>query len=105
MELRRLPAKGLPPNPKNRRPYHKEQSAAMIARAGWWRVLTGERDDLTIDAGANLPAYPPRYRSIISFSTKSASLPNGGRSIHALLKRLCKNTPLRCEKVWKPNSP
>jgi len=48
MELRRLPAKGLPPNPKNRRPYHKEQSAAMIARAGWWRVLSGERDDLTI---------------------------------------------------------
>jgi N6-L-threonylcarbamoyladenine synthase len=30
-------------------------NAAMIALAGSWRLLRGERDDLTIDAEANLP--------------------------------------------------
>ena len=30
-------------------------NAAMIALAGGWRLLRGERDDLTIDAEANLP--------------------------------------------------
>jgi N6-L-threonylcarbamoyladenine synthase len=30
-------------------------NAAMIALAGGWRLLLGDRDDLTIDAAANLP--------------------------------------------------
>jgi N6-L-threonylcarbamoyladenine synthase len=30
-------------------------NAAMIALAGGWRLLQGDRDDLTIDAAANLP--------------------------------------------------
>jgi N6-L-threonylcarbamoyladenine synthase len=30
-------------------------NAAMIALAGGWRLLRGDRDDLSIDAAANLP--------------------------------------------------
>jgi N6-L-threonylcarbamoyladenine synthase len=30
-------------------------NAAMIARAGWWRLARGERSDWTLDARADLP--------------------------------------------------
>jgi N6-L-threonylcarbamoyladenine synthase len=30
-------------------------NAAMIARAGWWRLARGERSDFTLDARADLP--------------------------------------------------
>jgi N6-L-threonylcarbamoyladenine synthase len=30
-------------------------NAAMIARAGWWRLARGERSDWMLDARANLP--------------------------------------------------
>ena len=45
------------------------------------------------------------HRRISTLSIPSVSLPKGGRSIQVPLIRLCRNTPLRWEKVWNPISP
>ena len=44
------------------------------------------------------------HRSI-SLNSVSTSFPKGGLNSHRPLRRDCKNTPLRLEKVLKPSSP
>lgn len=49
-------------------------NAAMIARAGWWRLARGERSDFTLDARADLPL--PGLETGDSVPNSTSRVPN-----------------------------